>query len=728
MTTDTKLGLQSFGLGAGFLVAFFWLIVALGALGRAFGGNWTSGNHGFGDYLTNPADAPLLSDALDSLGSLTAPCILTQKATIIDGGVSTSFWGRVNLNGYRLVITSDNPPHGDITAGYKIYSTANTDAQFECVTGNPGTVEIENLNVDIIGDGAVLFDFNYASGLNNEVVHDCIFNGRGSHTNKVIWYGANAHVYNNIIVYTGYGIDIAAAANDTIENNTCYQIYSTGIRAWGGQTGSFVKNNFVDAIYYSVSISTTEITFTNATTDNRGTSFGISDSGSIINVVPSNEFVSLDTASSNFMKLKAGGLCTIGGSKPWGTSDSSGNRGNKRTGYYSIGADQYTNPVSDITIITQPHDSLVYKFSPISFWDVATGSTTITHHWRKNGVAVANTNFDTLKISFPYYTDSGTLYTDSITDASGFKITNGAFEKVYYLSLDQLNFRTLNYGMFCCFNLQTFQKQENGDSATIHPQDFKPTTLSTGQWVATAKAAKMNYIVLTAKALLGFTLWPSAYSPGYTIANSPYKSGSGDIVKEFVDSCNAHGVKPCLYYSMRDMRHGIASPADIPFIKNQLSELLINYGPITALWFDAWSWLESYDNVPYDTIFNFVKSIQPHCLLIENNHQNTLVSSEIVEHEFGANSMSGKTPLPSEECAPIDSGGNWYNSDWNCRLLPHKLLDSLKDTLNSWNANFLLSLTPDTTGLIPSCQVSDVSIPGKRRGGHGMGIGIRIGL
>ena len=77
---------------------------------------------------------------------------------------------------------------------------------------------------------------------------------------------------------------------------------------------------------------------------------------------------------------------------------------------------------------------------------------------------------------------------------------------------------------------------------------FAPTKLDTDQWIAAAKSAGAKYAVLVANHCTGFSLWPTRDND-YSIASSPWKDGKGDIVGDFVKSCEKYGLKPGLYYS-----------------------------------------------------------------------------------------------------------------------------------------------------------------------------------
>lgn len=153
-------------------------------------------------------------------------------------------------------------------------------------------------------------------------------------------------------------------------------------------------------------------------------------------------------------------------------------------------------------------------------------------------------------------------------------------------SQKQVNYQSMEMVGFIHFSMNTFTDKEwgYGDES---PALFNPVKLDAEQWVKAAKDAGIKELILTAKHHDGFCLWPSAYTE-HSIKNSHYKNGKGDIVKEFTDACAKYGMKAGLYLSPWDRNHaGYGTPAYITYYKNQLNELLTNYGKITEVWFDG---------------------------------------------------------------------------------------------------------------------------------------------
>lgn len=153
-------------------------------------------------------------------------------------------------------------------------------------------------------------------------------------------------------------------------------------------------------------------------------------------------------------------------------------------------------------------------------------------------------------------------------------------------SAKQLDYQKMEFVGFIHFSMNTFTGKEwgYGDES---PSLFNPVKLDAEQWVKAAKDAGIKELILTAKHHDGFCLWPSAYTE-HSVKNSPYKGGKGDIVKEFTEACAKYGLKAGLYLSPWDRNHaGYGTPAYISYYKNQLHELLTNYGKITEVWFDG---------------------------------------------------------------------------------------------------------------------------------------------
>lgn len=116
---------------------------------------------------------------------------------------------------------------------------------------------------------------------------------------------------------------------------------------------------------------------------------------------------------------------------------------------------------------------------------------------------------------------------------------------------------------------------------------FSPTELDCRQWAKVCKDAGFKGIIITAKHHDGFCLWPSRYTE-YSIKQSPWRGGKGDLVKELSEACKEYGLKLGIYLSPWDRNHrDYGTPEYITYFRNQLRELLTNYGEIFEVWFDG---------------------------------------------------------------------------------------------------------------------------------------------
>lgn len=299
------------------------------------------------------------------------------------------------------------------------------------------------------------------------------------------------------------------------------------------------------------------------------------------------------------------------------------------------------------------------------------------------------------------------------------------------LSIAQLDqWLALGYGMFVHFGMSTYDGNEYSEGQ-MPPDVFNPEQTDMGAIVALAKDAGMKYAVLTTKHVSGFCLWPSAHTD-YHIGNSPYRR---DMVREFVDACRKHGIMPGLYYCQWDNHHQLGSlmpgngvsfwdaagsPEYIDFQFRQLEELLTQYGPIGEVWIDIPGIL---DRISRRRLYDRIAQWQPEAVIIMNHglsdgtqfkinyawptdvmtierfnplrnhvHQGHPVWREIEGKEYY---------LPAEVCDVM--GRQWFCAEDD---QPKPVNDILGSYLLATNrgANFLLNVSPDQLGRIPSWQ------------------------
>ena len=151
---------------------------------------------------------------------------------------------------------------------------------------------------------------------------------------------------------------------------------------------------------------------------------------------------------------------------------------------------------------------------------------------------------------------------------------------------NQMRWQEREFYAFVHFALNTYTDQSWG-YGNEDIKLFNPTKLDVRQWARTIKQAGMKGIIITAKHHSGFALWPSMYTD-YSVKNAPWKNGQGDLVRELSDACKEYGLKFGVYLSPWDRnRADYGKPEYITYFRNQLTELLTNYGPVFEIWFDG---------------------------------------------------------------------------------------------------------------------------------------------
>ena len=149
---------------------------------------------------------------------------------------------------------------------------------------------------------------------------------------------------------------------------------------------------------------------------------------------------------------------------------------------------------------------------------------------------------------------------------------------------NQLRWQDMEMYAFIHYSLNTYTDEEWG-FGNEDLKLFNPSNLDCRQWARVCKQAGMRVIIFTAKHHCGFCMWPSAYTE-YSVKNTPWKNGKGDVVRELADACREEGLEFAVYLSPWDRNHPeYGRPEYVTYFRNQLRELLTNYGEIFEVWF-----------------------------------------------------------------------------------------------------------------------------------------------
>ncbi len=280
----------------------------------------------------------------------------------------------------------------------------------------------------------------------------------------------------------------------------------------------------------------------------------------------------------------------------------------------------------------------------------------------------------------------------------------------------QLEFLSWEMGVFFHFGIRTFNEgHTDWDGKEMHIDTFNPTELDCENWMQTVKESGAKYAILTTKHHDGFALWPSKYTD-YSVKNTTWRDGKGDVVKEFTDACRKYDIKVGLYYS--PAQQGIDNMTDEEYddyFIGQLSELLENYGKIDYMWFDGCG--SEKHNYNKDRIIARINELQPD--LFTFSMFNTAIQwagNEEGMTPFGkknvvrtaATSVNGGMDEYDEgkfmpyECDCRIRRFNWFYSDQDAHLL--RSVDDLMglyDYSVGRGGNLLVNIAPDRRGKLP---------------------------
>ena len=247
---------------------------------------------------------------------------------------------------------------------------------------------------------------------------------------------------------------------------------------------------------------------------------------------------------------------------------------------------------------------------------------------------------------------------------------------------------------------------------------FNPVKFDARVWVATAKAAGVRYITITARHHDGFSMFATKANRYNIVDWTPF---ARDPMKDLAAECRANGIKLFFYYSQLDWHHpdywprgrtghatGRAESGDwnryLDFIDAQLTELLTNYGPIGGIWFDG-MWDKPDADWRLAKTYALIHRLQPAALIVPNHHESPKPGEDVQTFEQdlpGANTAGFNTreigSLPLETSLTM-------NQSWGFNITDKKF-KSVKELIGYLvraagnDGNLLLNIGPRPDGTI----------------------------
>lgn len=285
----------------------------------------------------------------------------------------------------------------------------------------------------------------------------------------------------------------------------------------------------------------------------------------------------------------------------------------------------------------------------------------------------------------------------------------------------------IHWGIYSMFGQGEWYLQNCGMSASEYAKaasGFYPAKFNAAEWVKTFKDAGARYITITTRHHDGFSMFGTRQSDYNIVDATPF---GRDIIKELADECHKQGLGLNFYYSHIDWtrpdypigrtgRHTGKKPADADwpryrdFMNAQLTELLTNYGPVGAIWFDG-LWDHDVDSIAFnwelEKQYDLIHSLQPRTLIANNHHCDVIEGEDIQlferdlpgDNNAGYSMQSISNELPLETCETM-------NGSWGYRAVDNKYKDTatlirLLVGAAGRGANLLLNVGPQCNGELP---------------------------
>ncbi len=294
----------------------------------------------------------------------------------------------------------------------------------------------------------------------------------------------------------------------------------------------------------------------------------------------------------------------------------------------------------------------------------------------------------------------------------------------------------LHWGIYSMFGQGEWYLQTGGLDCHEYAKaasGFYPSKFDAEKWISAFKDAGAKYICFTTRHHDGFSMFDTEYSDYDIIDATPFKR---DIVKELADECARQDIKLHLYYSHLDWTREDYYPLGktghktgrkshgkwdtyYSFMNNQLTELLTNYGPIGAIWFDGmWDQPENFD-WRLEEQYALIHKLQPACLVGNNHHKAPKQGEDfqMFERDLPGENKAGYSAgteignLPLETCQTMNGMWGYKVKDQNYKS-SKELIRLLVKTAGK-GANLLINIGPQPNGEIPELALDRLKAMGE---------------
>ncbi|MDD6479289.1 MAG: alpha-L-fucosidase [Oscillospiraceae bacterium] len=273
-------------------------------------------------------------------------------------------------------------------------------------------------------------------------------------------------------------------------------------------------------------------------------------------------------------------------------------------------------------------------------------------------------------------------------------------------------FEKLGFGLFVHFGLYSvIEKGEwskelldiSWDEYLKTLDSFCPKETWADELALTAKEAGCKYITLTTRHHDGFSLYDTC---GLNTYDAPHVCGR-DLIKEFVDACNKHGIIPFFYHTLLDWHeesYETNFKEYLKYLRKSVEIICKNYGKIGGIWFDG-MWNKPDDDWEEDELYSLIRSYQPDAMIINNtglDHRGELGNIELdsVTFERGRpqpiNLEGSSKYIASEMCETLADHWGYTKNDFNFKS-GSNLINSFA-ICRRYRSNFLFNVGPKADG------------------------------
>ena len=258
---------------------------------------------------------------------------------------------------------------------------------------------------------------------------------------------------------------------------------------------------------------------------------------------------------------------------------------------------------------------------------------------------------------------------------------------------------------------------------TFTAEDFDAEAL-----VLTAKEAGCKYITLTTRHHEGFSLYDTC---GLSDFDAPHSAAGRDLIREFVDACNKHGIVPFFYHTTLDWLHPDFNEnfdAYLEYLRKSVEVLCTNYGKIGGLWFDG-NWSRKDADWKVGELYATIRKYQPDAIIVNNTGLGA--RGKVGHPEIDSVTFEQGRPTPmdregmekyvaAEMCHTLNDHWGIGKNDFNYQS-PRSIIEHLC-ACRRVGANYLINIGPTAQGGIEPMQRELMRILGKWMGLYGEAI------